>query len=319
MAIIVGSGDYTYEALESWQKLPDGMSLTETPGVAVNSQDRVYAITRNTANPVMVFEPDGTFAFGFGEGIFSQRTHGILIGPDDSVYCADDGTHTITKFTPDGKLLMTLGTPGQPAAKWGGQPFNRPTHAAVSPVTGNLYVSDGYGNSRIHKYTADGRHLLSWGEPGIDSGQFIRPHNIAVDDQDHVYVADRECHRVQVFDADGRFITMWNNIHRPDGMTIGPDGNIYIGELNGIPGVDDAPGLGHRVSILSREGKLLARFGDPVEGQAPGQFIAPHGIAVDSKGDIYVGEVSFTIRGSKMDPPRELRSLSKLRRVRKSG
>ena len=319
MAVIVGSGDYTYEALESWQQLPDGMRLTETPGVAVNSRDRVYAITRNTANPVMVFEPDGTFAFGFGEGIFSQRTHGILIGPDDSVFCADDGTHTITKFTPDGNLLMTLGTPGQPAPKWAGQPFNRPTHAAVSPVTGNLYISDGYGNYRIHKYTADGRHLLSWGEPGIDAGQFIRPHNIAIDDQDRVYVADRECHRVQVFDADGNFLAMWNNIHRPDGMTIGPDGNIYIGELNGIPGVDDAPGLGHRVSILSREGKLLARFGDPVEGQAPGQFIAPHGIAVDSKGDIYVGEVSFTIRGSKMDPPRELRSLSKLRRVRKSG
>ena len=99
-------------------------------------------------------------------------------------------------------------------------------------------------------------------------------------------------------------------------MTIGSDGNIYIGELNGIPGVDDAPGLGHRVSIIDQQGKLLARIGAPEEGEGPGQFIAPHGIAVDSHGDIYVGEVSFTIRGSKMDPPRELNSLSKLRRVR---
>lgn len=316
MAVTVGSGDFTYEALESWQKLPDGITLTETPGVAVNSRDRVYAITRNTAHPVMVFEPDGTFLFSFGEGTFSERTHGILIGPDDAVFCADDGTHTITKFSPEGQLLMTLGTPRQPAPKWSGQPFNRPTHAAVSRMTGNLYISDGYGNSRIHKYTPDGQYLLSWGEPGIDPGQFIRPHNLAVDGQDRVYVADRECHRVQVFDADGSFIAMWNNIHRPDGMTIGPDGNIYIGELNGIPGVDDAPGLGHRVSILSPEGKLLARFGDPLEGEGPGQFIAPHGIAVDSRGDVYVGEVSFTIRGGKLDPPRELRSLSKLRRVR---
>ena len=117
------------------------------------------------------------------------------------------------------------------------------------------------------------------------------------------------------FDADGKFLTMWNNIHRPDGMTIGPDGNVYIGELNGIPGVDDAPGLGHRVSILDSNGKLLARFGESVEGEGPGQFIAPHGIAVDSQGDIYVGEVSYTIRGKNMDPPRELRSLSKLRRT----
>jgi DNA-binding beta-propeller fold protein YncE len=157
--------------------------------------------------------------------------------------------------------------------------------------------------------------MLTWGGTGIDAGQFIWPHNIAVDDNDRVLVADREAHRVQIFDADGRFLTMWNNIHRPDGLTIGPDGNIYIGELNGMAGPDDAPGLGHRVSILSPQGELLGRLGDPQEGEAPGQFIAPHGIAVDSHGDIYVGEVSYTIRGSRMQPPRELRSLSKLRRV----
>ncbi len=313
--VIVGSGKFTYEALPTWQKLPDGVTLKETPGVAVNSRDEVYAITRNTDHPVMVFDREGNFLRSFGKGIFSERTHGIFIGPDDTVYCADDGTHTITKFTPEGELLLTIGTAGQPARRWCGEPFNRPTHAAVSPVTGNLYISDGYGNSRVHKFSPDGRCLLSWGEPGIDPGQFIRPHNVAVDAQDRVYVADRECHRVQVFDADGNFLTMWNNIHRPDGLTLGPDGNIYIGELNGIPGVDDAPGLGHRVSILSTQGELLARFGDPVEGEGPGQFIAPHGIAVDSHGDIYVGEVSFTIRGSRMNPPRELRSLCKLRRV----
>ena len=316
---MVGTGDHTYEALAAWQQLPVGVNLIETPGVAVGAQDRVYALTRNTAHPVIVFEPDGSFVSSFGQGVFSERTHGILAAPDGSIYCADDGTHTITKFTPDGRLLMTLGQRNQPAPRWSGQWFNRPTHAAVSPVTGNLYVSDGYGNSRIHKFTPDGQYISSWGEPGIDAGQFIRPHNIAVDDQDRVYVADRECHRIQVFDGDGTFITMWNNIHRPDGMTIGPDGNVYIGELNGIPGVDDAPGLGHRVSILDCNGSLLARFGDPVEGEAPGQFIAPHGIAVDSHGDIYVSEVSYTIRGSHMDPPRELRSLSKLRRAPRSA
>lgn len=167
----------------------------------------------------------------------------------------------------------------------------------------------------MHKYSPEGQYQLSWGEPGVDAGQFIRPHNVAIDSQDRVYVADRECHRVQVFDADGGFITMFNNIHRPDGMTLGPDGNLYIGELNGMGGVDDAPGLGHRVSIISRDGELLARFGDPVEGDTAGSFIAPHGIAVDSHGDIYVSEVSFTIRGSKMNPPKELRSISKLRRI----
>ena len=231
------------------------------------------------------------------------------------MWCVDDGIHTITKFTPEGKLLMTIGATGEPSKAWSGEPFNRPTHAAVSPKTGNIYVTDGYGNSRVHKYTPDGKLILSWGEPGIDAGQFIRPHNVAVDADDLVYVADRECHRMQVFDADGKFITMWNNIHRPDGMTLGPDGNIYIGELNGMGGVDDAPVLGHRVSILSKKGELLARFGDPEEGEEPGKFIAPHGIAVDSHGDIYVGEVAFTIRGRHLDPPKEYRSLKKLRKV----
>lgn len=315
MSVRIGSGNFTYDALDTWEKLPDGVELVECPGVAVDAQDRVYVLTRNKEHPVMVFDRDGNFQKSFGQGTFSERTHGILVAPDGSVYCVDDGTHTITKFDQDGNLLMTIGTPGQPAKKWGGEPFNRPTHAAVSPNTGHIFISDGYGNSRIHKYTADGQHVLSWGKPGIDAGQFMRPHNIIVDANDRVIVADRESHRVQVFDSEGNFVTMWNNIHRPDGMTLGPDGNIYIGELNGLPGVDDAPGLGHRVSIISPNGELLARLGDDEEGEEAGKFIAPHGIAVDSHGDIYVGEVSYTIRGSHMDPPRTLNSLNKLVKV----
>ena len=239
-----------------------------------------------------------------------------MIGPDGSIWCADDGAHTITKFTPDGEHIMTIGIHGQSSAKWSGFPFNRPTDAAISTITGNIYISDGYGNFRVHKYSPEGHHISSWGEPGIDPGQFLRPHNIALDNEDRVYVADREAHRVQIFDADGRVLDVWNNIHMPNGLTIGPDGNIYIGELPGMTSEEPTPpGLGHRISILNPSGKLLARFGDEEEGQDPGKFIAPHGIAVDSRGDIYVGEVSFTIRGSKLTPPKELRSLSKLRKL----
>ena len=129
-----------------------------------------------------------------------------------------------------------------------------------------------------------------------------------------MYVVDREAHRVQVFDAKGKFLTMWNNIHRPDCMVLWHD-YIYIGELNGISGVQDSPGMGHRVGVYDLKGKLQARFGDPEEGSGAGQFVAPHGIAVDSKGALYVAEVSYTIRGSKMDPPKELRSLSKYDRA----
>ena len=316
MTMTLGSGSLLFEPVEGWEKLPDGWSLVEVAGVAVDSRDNVYVFSRGE-HPVIVFDREGNFLRAWGEGMFSdQRRHGIHIAPDDSVYCADDGLHTVQKFTPEGKLLMTLGTPNQPSPKWGGQPFNRPTHLAVSPVTGDMYVSDGYGNCRIHKFSHDGRHILSWGEPGVDPGQFIRPHNVVIDKDDNVYIADRENHRIQVFDSNGRFLDMWNNIHRPDGICLDLEGNFFIGELNGMPGVDDCPGLGHRMSVYNLQGKLLTRFGSPEEGEGPDQFTAPHGVAVDSRGDLYVGDVSFTIRGQHMTPPRHLKSLRKFARVR---
>ena len=143
----------------------------------------------------------------------------------------------------------------------------------------------------------------------------MRPHNVGIDQNDTVYVADRENHRVQVFDNQGRLQAVWQNIHRPDGLCVDGEGRVYIGELCAMDGLEDCPGLGHRVSIYDRDGKLLTRFGDPEEGESPGQFIAPHGIAVDSQGSIYVGDAAFTMRGSRLKPPRELRSFQKLRRV----
>ena len=315
MTAVTGSTTFAYEALTAWQRLPEGLRLHETPGVAVDAEDRVYVLTRNTENPVLVFDRDGSFLRTWGRGSFSDRTHGILVGPDGAIYCTDDGLHTVTKFSPEGVLLLTIGTPGKPSPRWSGEPFCRPTQAAVSHRTGHIYVSDGYANARVHQFAPDGRHVRSWGEPGIDPGQFMIPHNIAIDADDRIYVADREAHRVQVFDGEGTLLAVWNNVHRPCGLTVGPDGNVYIGELNGVALVQDCPGYGHRISIYSPEGALLARYGDPEEGEAPGRFIAPHGIAVDSHGDVYVGEVSFTIRGRHLDPPRELRSLSKLQRL----
>jgi DNA-binding beta-propeller fold protein YncE len=151
------------------------MNLHETPGVAVNSKDQVYVFTRNTDNPVIVFDRDGNFLTTFGKDIFTERAHGILAGPDDSIYCTDDGTHTVTKFSPEGELLMTIGTPHTPSPRWSGKPFCRPTQAAVSHRSVHIFVSDGYANARMYKFTPEGRHVLSWGEPGIDPGQFTVP------------------------------------------------------------------------------------------------------------------------------------------------
>lgn len=317
MSVVLPSGEYRYNALDTWERLPDGVRLVESPGVAVNSKDEVHVLTRNENSEVLVFGSDGIFRRSFGREVFSDFSHGIYIGPDDSVYCADVGTHTITRFTPEGQLALTIGVPHKPSKMWSGEPFNSPTHVAVSPNTGDIFVSDGYGNSRVHRFTSQGEHVLSWGEPGIDPGQFIYPHNIVVDTDDRVYVADRECHRVQVFDANGRFITMWNNIFRPCGMTLGPDGNIYVGELKSEGVADPPAGLGHRVSIWSLDGEQLARLGNAEVGEETGRFIAPHSVAVDSNLDIYVGEVTFSIGGGGryMDPPSERRSLRKLSRI----
>src|SRR5262249_5479221 len=148
-----------------------------------------------------------------------KRAHGIFIGPDDAVYCIDDFDHTFRKFTTDGKLLMTLGTSGKPSdtgatsidfrtIRHSGPPFHYPTDLALAP-DGSLYVSDGYGNARIHKFSPDGRLLFSWGEPGDGPGQFRVPHGIAVDRQGFVYVADRENSRVQIFAPDGKYLSEW--------------------------------------------------------------------------------------------------------------
>lgn len=306
-----------FRVLEGWGRLPEGWRYVEAAGVAVDSRDNVYVFNRGE-HPLIVFDREGNFLRSWGEGLVG-RAHGITIGPDGEVWLTDDGNHTIRKFTPEGRLLLTIGDPDKPATLQSGKPFNRPTHVALSPLTGDLFISDGYGNSRVHKYDPKGRHLFSWGEPGTDPGCFNLPHNIATDAEGLVYVADRENHRVQVFDAEGRYLAQINNVHRPCGLLIDrrEGGTIYVGELGSDLAVNQSvPNLGGRVSILSLKGDLLGRVGDRFRGEKPGQFVAPHGVVTDSRGDLYVAEVSYTAKGRHENPPREIRSLQKFVRAR---
>ena len=305
-----------YRPVEKWGALPDGMRFVEATSVAVDANDDVYVFNRGP-HPVIVFDRAGRFKRTWGAGIF-RRAHGITIGPDGTLWLTDDLHHTIRQFTPDGKCLLTIGDPDTPSTLQGGKPFNRPTHVAISPKTGDVFVSDGYGNSRVHKYDPTGRHLLSWGEPGTDPGCFNLPHNIATDAAGLVYVADRENHRVQIFDPNGRYLGQWNNLHRPCGLAADARlGDIFfVGELPTHLAVNkDVPNLGARVSILSLKGELLGRIGGRFAGEKPGEFVAPHGCAVDSHGDLYVAEVSWTAQGSQEQPPREIRSLQKFERL----
>jgi DNA-binding beta-propeller fold protein YncE len=261
-----------------------------------------------------VFEQDGSFVASWGKGRF-VHPHSVSYGPDGTLYCVDGSGHCIYKCGLDGEVLMIIGTPGSGAPALSGEPFNRPTKVAFDPKTGDLYIADGYGNARVHKYSADGKLLFSWGSHGTDPGQFNLVHSIATDAEGRVYIADRENHRVQVFDDQGGYITQWNNMHRPCGLHIAGE-LAYVGQLpTSLPVNASYPNIGACVSIHDLTGRRLARLGDARRGEAPGQFLAPHGVAVDSRGDIYVGEVSWTEYGGKLDPPREVRSFRKLVKV----
>ena len=319
MSTVVGNEAYRYRVEDDWAKLPDGWSFNEVGSVGVDGRDNVYVFSRS-AHPLIVFDRDGNFLRSWGEGIF-PRAHGVFVAPDETLWLTDDGDHTVRQFTLDGKLLMTIGNPQKPAPYMSGDMFNRCTHTALSPE-GDLYVSDGYGNARVHKFAPDGKWLLSWGASGTEPGQFNLPHNICCDGDGWVYVADRENHRVQVFDGKGKYETQWNNLHRPSAMYMAPGKRCpvcYIGECGPVMSVNRrAPNLGPRLSIVDNQGKLLARIGDIHAGNAPGQFISPHGLAVDSRGDLYVGEVSVTAWPNlypDVPPPANLRSLQKLTRI----
>ena len=318
MTTILGAGDHRYRVVDNWAKLPEGWEFKDVAAVAVDSRDQIYVFNRGE-HPMMVFDRDGNFLRSWGEGTF-PRAHGLHIDAHDHLYCTDDGGHFVRKCTTDGKVLLEIGVPGQPAPYMSGLPFHRCTHTALSPA-GEIYVSDGYGNSRVHKYSPDGKLLFSWGEPGTDPGQFNIAHNIVTDAEGWVYVADRENHRVQVFDDKGRYETQWNNMHRPCGLFCCHGAKTFIiGELGPAMPVNRAmPNIGPRLSIVDAAGKLIARLGGAAgPGLELGKFVAPHGLAVDSRGDIYVGEVSYT-EYPRLFPgatvPWRMRSLQKLEKV----
>jgi DNA-binding beta-propeller fold protein YncE len=342
MVEIFGSGEYRYAVVEGWEQLPEGWMHADVAGVATDADDRVYLYTRSTPR-VIVYDRDGRFLKSWGEGIFHDRpagsAHGITIGPDGSVWCVDDGNHTVKKLTPDGELLLTLGTPGVPSdtgyigpqpgisgstlldsITHGGPPFNRPTNLAFAP-SGDLYISDGYGNARVHHFSPDGTLIQSWGEPGLGPGQFNLPHGIAVHPDGRVFVADRENDRIQIFSPDGDHLDTWEDTQRPTQLQIGSDGVVHVAELwRRVGEVSQRLGRAEidypaRVSVLAPDGSVLARWGGPNRCD-PGMLCAPHSLAVDSHGDLYVGEVTHTFGVSRGDTPADCHTFQKFARIR---
>lgn len=323
-APVVGSGRHRYRAVPGWPTLP-AWSFVEVVGIAADSHDRVFVFCRGE-HPVVIFESDGTFVGSWGEGVF-VRPHGITIAPDDSVWCTDDRDHTVRKFSPDGKVLLTLGKSGQPCdtgidgmdyrtIKRPGPPFNLPTNLAIAPG-GELYVTDGYGNARVHCFSPQGQYQFSWGSPGDGPGQFNLPHGIAIDRGGRVYVADRENSRIQVFTARGDFVTQWTDTGRPMQICFDAHERALVCDVGFRAGLfpfqtpPPPPVRGAYVSVFDLEGRLLSRWGGSESPCALGDFFAPHGICVDSQGAIYVGEVIMSAGGYQGKVPATCHSLQK--------
>jgi DNA-binding beta-propeller fold protein YncE len=320
IGVTLGEGNYQYKLSgKDWGELPDGWTYKEATSVAVDHSDNVWVFNRGTC-PVIVMDPHGKIINTWGEGLFSNP-HSVTVAPDGNIFLVDNGDSTVRKYTPEGELLMMLGIPNEPAPKMSGIPFNRPTKVAIDPNNGDIYVTDGYSNARVHKYTEKGKLLFSWGESGTNEGQFNIVHDIAIDSEGWLYIADRENHRIQVFDSNGKYETQFGNLSRAAALSIKNENNkdvIYVGEyFCGIGTNDIGTDLGPRVSILNTKGEIIARVGRESYGEQPGRFFSPHGIAVDSKGSIYVAEVAWTDYGSRMDPPKVLRSMQKLELINK--
>jgi len=288
------SSNTVYEPVALWGRIPHGIYFKDATAAAVDDdRDRVYVFNRGN-HPMVVLNKAGEYVESWGQGDYI-RPHGVTVDPEGNLFLADDLDHTIKKTDPQGNVIFTLGTPGQPSPWQEGGTFNRPTHVAIQPSTGDFFVSDGYGNSRIHKFDAGGNHIKSWGEPGTGPGQFSLPHNLTMIGDGKVALCDRENFRVQVFTTAGEYVDQWH-FHRPIAIAAGrgQDTNLYVAEAGPPPVQKDVPGLGLYVIVIDRDGNEVTRFGAGTQGEGPDQFMAPHGMDTDAEGNVYIAEVSFT-------------------------
>jgi DNA-binding beta-propeller fold protein YncE len=274
----IGSGNYTYELIPDFFKLPAGQTFGMIIRVGADDQDRIYVFQRKDP-PVVVFNRDGTYLGAWGTGEVTDP-HGLKI-VGDTVYTTDRSDSVAKSFTLDGKPLMELGTrgvhsdTGNVGTNWLAEraagPFNHPTEMLRHP-NGDIYVTDGYRNARVHRFSSDGTLKTSWGEPGKGPGQFHLPHSIALDDAGNLYVADRANRRIQIFTPEGRYLGEWTGMGGPNDISRGKDGNYYIAEQE----VDGGPA---HICVRDPQGNVLARM----------ESRHVHGIGVDSRGDIYAG------------------------------
>ncbi len=278
IAIVAGATAFTgektppkldYELVADWPTLPDGMKLDGISGSATDAKDNVFLLNRSKPF-VLIFDKAGKFLRSW-DGDF-KTPHGLRIDAGGNVWVADMDNHLVQKFTSEGKLLLALGQKDKPGL--GADKFNRPADVAVGP-DGEIYIADGYGNSRIAKFAKDGKFVQDWGKKGKGPSEFKIPHVVFLDADKRVFVGDRENLRVQIFDRDGKLLDTWKDTGAPYGLYLHKD-RVYL-----------ADGRKGTIRILDKQGKLLTSWETKDATKD-----TPHWINVDSSGAVYVGYVS---------------------------
>jgi NHL repeat len=299
-----------YHLVEHWASLPEGRSFGQVIGVKIDRDGKsVWAFercgnrycTKSNLAPVLEFAPSGALEKSFGAGLF-VFPHGLFVDKDDNIWTTDgDGDaaagkgHQVIEFSRDGKVLMMLGKAG--VAGEGPDVFNKPTDVLVAP-NGDIFVADGHGNSRIVKFSHDGKFIKAWGKHGSGPGEFATPHSLAMDAQGRLFVADRENNRVEIFDQDGNFVADWRQFGRPSGVFIDKNDLLYVTDAQSND--TQNPGFKRGIRIGSaRDGKLIAFIPDlnpnTPQGTGPEANSGAESIAVDDQGNVYGAETGGKI------------------------
>ena len=296
-----------YRTVENWFKLPEGRTWGSTSAVDIDPKGHIWVGERCGANscagksddPILEFDPSGKLLKSFGSGMFIFP-HGIYCDKDGNIWITDgqgkDGKgQQVFKFSPDGKVLMTLGKAG--VAGDGPDTFDQPNDVVVAP-NGDIFVSDGHnpgrGNARVIKFTKDGKFIKQWGGHGSSPGQFEVPHALAFDSKGRLFVGDRANNRIQIFDQDGKFLEEWKQFGRPSGIYIDKNDILYVTDSESR----DKEGYGHNpdwkrgIRVGSaKTGKVTAFIPDPEPNYENLATSAAEGVAADAAGNIYGAEV----------------------------
>ena len=257
----------------TWPRLPKGWTFEETAGIAVDAREHIFVFHRGP-HPIIEFDTEGNFVRSWGEGSY-VRPHGLKFDREGNLWAVDDGGHVVVKLDSHGRTLMVLGRKAFPGET--DENFNRPTDVAFAP-NGDIYVADGYGNSRVVQFDREGRFVRSWGKKGKAPGEFDLPHSIAVDRMGRVYVGDRTNFRIQIFSSDGKFITEWKQAGSPWGLCLTGDDFLFV-----------CDGYANRIVKLALDGSIVGTASGP--GKLPGQLNFVHHIAVGKSGSVYVAEI----------------------------